>query len=112
MITDQATMFDRHVFEGIIDTLANRRSGLFTGVPLLPLALLFGLIPFYRRDRPAFFLWVLAAAGLITGVAMFRTPFPGSLGNRYLIGIAALSSVPLALTVEYLKKITLPRRAK
>lgn len=99
---DQTKMFELNLFSNGWRALFDGRSGLFAGSPFAALAIVFGLGPLFRRNRPAFHLVCGISLCLLIGVATYNRPFPGAPGNRYLLGITAVSTLPLALCFQRL----------
>ena len=98
--SSQMGAFTCALIERLPITLLDPKTGLLIGAPLLLIAVAFGTRPFWKRARNEMILASLTAAALVILFTKYCNSFPGSVGNRYLIPVIALSSVPLAMALQ------------
>ncbi len=98
-VFDQTRMFTLPTLASLGRVL-DLRTGLLAGAPLIGFAGLFGIAPLWRTDRQAAILLIAAAVCILGGTSMYMGPYVGYPGNRYLLGLTALTAAPMALALE------------
>jgi hypothetical protein len=82
--------FNRSILEGLKNLFFSPKEGLFTGIPLLVLGLIFGTSTLYKKAPYLLTFFLISFFSLGLFVVQFQG-FPGSPGNRYLMLFAPLS---------------------
>jgi hypothetical protein len=100
VISSQRGAFSCSLIKRLPMVLLDPQSGLLLGAPLLLLAIAFGARAFWQRARNEAILQALICISLVALFSKYCNAMPGTLGNRYLMPVVALSAVPLAIAVE------------
>jgi hypothetical protein len=100
VLTSLSNEFTVSSFKNLPAALFGRTDGLFFGAPILLVALLFGMRPYWRKSRKEAILYSLICLCLIAFISMYSPGVPGFPGNRYLMSVVALGAIPLSLAVR------------
>jgi hypothetical protein len=100
VVGSQRDAFGCSLIDGLRSSLADPKSGILIGAPLLLVAIAFGAAVFWRKAPNEVILTTLLSGGLILLFAKYCYSFPGSPGNRYLMPVVALAAIPLSMAIE------------
>ncbi len=100
VIYSQRSAFSCSWIQRLPEVLADPQSGLFMGAPLLLLAIAFGVRGFWQRARNEAIFQALIWVSLLILFSKYCNAVPGTMGNRYLMPLVALSAVPLAIAIK------------
>jgi hypothetical protein len=94
--------FDKPFVKGLSEILFSAKSGIFAGIPLLPLALILGAKNLHQKSRELSFFITISTLIMSIFFSLY-SGFPGSIGNRYLIFLAPLSALLLCAAIERIR---------
>jgi hypothetical protein len=92
--------FNCSLIERVPKVLLDAQSGLLIGAPLIVVALGYGIRSLWREARQEAALIILICIAEVALYSKFCASFPGSPGNRYLMSVVALLSVPLTMALR------------
>jgi hypothetical protein len=99
VITKQSSAFTCSVLENLSQVILSKKSGLLNGAPLIIIAVAFGMKNFWLKARNEAILLIVASVMLIGFYSKYCYAVPGEPGNRYLMPVVALCTIPLAFAV-------------
>ncbi len=100
VVTSQRGAFSCSLLDRLPGVLADPKSGLLIGAPLILVALAFGARSFWQKARSEMIMLSLVSLALLILFGKYCNSYPGTLGNRYLMPIAALSALPLSMAIQ------------
>jgi hypothetical protein len=100
VITTQSSAFTCSIMENLPQVILSKKSGLLNGAPLIIVAVAFGMKNFWLKARNEAIMLIVASVMLIGFYSKYCYAVPGEPGNRYLMPVAALCTIPLAFAVE------------
>jgi hypothetical protein len=80
--------------------LLDPKSGLLIGGPIIILVVAFGIRLFWQKARNEMILSFLVSIALLVLVSKYCHANPGAPGNRYLMPVVALCTIPLSLVLD------------
>jgi hypothetical protein len=103
-LTDQiftrSHSFDKSFYAGLSEILFSPKNSIWSGIPLLPLGMIFGVRNLNGKSSPLIYLIFSVIVILVLFLSLYVNAFPGGVGNRYLISIVPLSALLLCGAVE------------
>ncbi len=110
VISSQRDAFSCSLVDRLPKVLADPQSGLLIGAPLILVALALGGRLFWNKARHEAIMSSLISLALLVLFSKYCHTYPGVPGNRYLMPIVALCSIPLSLALQsWLRSPSKPR---
>ncbi len=100
VISSQRGAFSCSFIDRLPKVLADPQSGLLIGGPLILVAIAFGSCLFWNKARHEAVMSGLISIALLVFFTKYCNAAPGAPGNRYLMPIVALSSIPLSIALN------------
>ncbi len=100
VVHSQRSDFDRPIMAGVRDQIVDPAHGLLFTSPITLLSLV-GLIPLARKDRGAALYLVVTFLSVFLFFSTYEQWAASHFGNRFLIPIMVLATVPLASLIDW-----------